>query len=62
MAVDQRKRGLKRHANPLAESFGSGRYLDVLTRLPSMMASEAGQLTPANWLRARQGKAHRNAA
>ena len=29
---------------------------DVLTRLPGMMASEAGNLTPANWLRARQGK------
>lgn len=29
---------------------------DVLTRLPGMMASEAVNLTPANWLRARQGK------
>ena len=41
----------------------SREYLeDVLTRLPGMMASEAGQLTPANWLRDRQGKAHPNAA
>lgn len=29
---------------------------DVLTRLPSMMESEATTLIPANWLRARQGK------
>jgi hypothetical protein len=27
----------------------------VLTRLPGMMESEAVTLTPANWLRARQG-------
>ena len=30
---------------------------DVLTRLPSMKASEAVNLTPANWLRIRNGKA-----
>lgn len=35
---------------------------DVLTRLPGMMASDAGNLTPANWLRARQGKPARKAA
>jgi hypothetical protein len=29
---------------------------DVLTRLPCMKESEAVTLTPANWLRARQGK------
>jgi hypothetical protein len=38
-------------------------YLDdVLTRLPGMMASDAIHLTPANWLRARQGKPQRKAA
>ncbi|WP_367871885.1 IS66 family transposase [Luteolibacter sp. Populi] len=35
---------------------------DVLTRLPDMMASNAVTLTPANWLRARQGKPIRKAA
>jgi transposase len=35
---------------------------DVLTRLPGMMASNAVDLTPANWLRARQGKPLRKAA
>lgn len=35
---------------------------DVLTRLPGMKASEAVNLTPANWLRARQGKPLRKAA
>ena len=35
---------------------------DVLTRLPGMKASEAVHLTPANWLRARQGKPARKAA
>jgi transposase len=35
---------------------------DVLTRLPGMKASEAVNLTPANWLRARQGKLARKAA
>jgi transposase len=35
---------------------------DVLTRLPSMKDSEAVTLTPANWLRARQGKPVRKAA
>lgn len=35
---------------------------DVLTRLPGMMDSEAVTLTPANWLRARQGKQVRRAA
>ncbi len=35
---------------------------DVLTRLPAMMESEAVTLTPANWLRARQGKQARKAA
>lgn len=35
---------------------------DVLTRLPAMMASEASGLTPANWLRSRQGKPERKAA
>ena len=41
----------------------SREYLeDVLTRLPGMMASEADQLTPANWLSARQGKPLRKAA
>ena len=35
---------------------------DVLTRLPGMKASEAVNLTPANWLRARQGKPLREAA
>jgi hypothetical protein len=35
---------------------------DVLTRLPGMKASEAVDLTPANWLRARQGKPARKAA
>ena len=35
---------------------------DVLTRLPTMMASEAASLTPANWLKARSGKAARKCA
>ena len=35
---------------------------DVLTRLPGMKANEAVNLTPANWLRARQGKSARKAA
>lgn len=35
---------------------------DVLTRLPGMMARDAVNLTPANWLRARQGKPLRKAA
>ncbi len=35
---------------------------DVLTRLPGMKDSEAVTLTPANWLRARQGKPVRKAA
>ena len=35
---------------------------DVLTRLPGMMASDAVDLTPVNWLRARQGKPLRKAA
>lgn len=35
---------------------------DVLTRLPGMMAIDAGDLTPANWLRARHGKPLRKAA
>jgi hypothetical protein len=35
---------------------------DVLTRLPAMKASEAINLTPANWLRARSGKSDRLAA
>jgi len=35
---------------------------DVLTRLPGMMASDAVDLTPANWLRARHGKPLRKAA
>lgn len=35
---------------------------DVLTRPPGMKASEAVHLTPANWLRARQGKPARKAA
>jgi transposase len=35
---------------------------DVLTRLPAMKASEAASLTPANWLKARSGKAQRQAA
>jgi transposase len=35
---------------------------DVLTLLPGMMASDAVKLTPANWLRARQGKPARKAA
>ena len=30
---------------------------DVLTRLPSMLAKDANTLTPANWLKARNGKA-----
>ncbi len=37
-------------------------FEDVLTRLPGMMASEAASLTPANWLKARSGKARRTAA
>ncbi|MCW1923137.1 IS66 family transposase [Luteolibacter arcticus] len=37
--------------------LGTREYLeDVLTRLPAMMESEVVTLTPANWLRARQGK------
>ena len=35
---------------------------DVLTRLPGMKKSEAVNLTPTNWLRARQGKPARKAA
>ena len=35
---------------------------DVLTRLPGMTVSEAIHLTPANWLRSRQGKPQRKAA
>ena len=35
---------------------------DVLTRLPAMKASEAASLTPANWLKARGGKAVRKIA
>jgi len=35
---------------------------DVLTRLPAMKATEAASLTPANWLRARSGKAVRMVA
>ena len=35
---------------------------DVLTRLPRMKDRDAIQLTPANWLRARQGKLVRKAA
>lgn len=35
---------------------------DVLTRLPGMMAREAVNLTPANWLKARSGKVGRAAA
>lgn len=30
---------------------------DILTRLPAMQSSDAGILTPANWHKARQGKA-----
>lgn len=40
--------------------INSKEYLeDVLTRLPAMKASEAFTLTPANWLKARSGKAVR---
>jgi transposase len=35
---------------------------DVLTRLPSMLAKDAGTLTPANWLKARNGKQKQAAA
>ena len=35
---------------------------DVLTRLPAMMASEVATLIPANWLKARSGKAVRKVA
>jgi transposase len=35
---------------------------DVLTRLPTMKESEVTDLTPANWLRAKQGKPVRKAA
>ncbi len=35
---------------------------DVLTRLPTMKASEAASLTPANWLAARNAKPRRMAA
>jgi len=35
---------------------------DVLTRLPGMTVSEAIHLTPANWLRSRQGRPQRKAA
>ncbi len=35
---------------------------DLLTRLPGMRASDAVNLTPANWQRARQGKPLRKAA
>jgi hypothetical protein len=39
------------------------RYLtDVLTRLPGMVAKDAVTLTPANWLKARNGKPGRMAA
>jgi hypothetical protein len=34
----------------------------VLTRLPAMKASEAGELTPAKWIAARSVKAARPAA
>ena len=37
-------------------------FEDVLTRLPAMKASEATSLTPANWLAARSGSPHRQAA
>jgi transposase len=36
--------------------------IDVLTRLPGMLAKEAIALTPANWLNARNGKAARKIA
>lgn len=43
--------------------IGTWEYLEhALTRLPAMMATEAVKLTPANWLRARQGKQVRIAA
>jgi hypothetical protein len=43
--------------------INSKEYLeDVLTRLPAMKASEAVTLTPANWLKARIGKAVRKVA
>lgn len=35
---------------------------DVLTRLPGMLAKDAITLTPANWLKARNGKPERRAA
>ncbi|MCW1915564.1 transposase [Luteolibacter sp. GHJ8] len=35
---------------------------DTLTRLPGMKESQAATLTPANWLRVRQGKPARKAA
>lgn len=35
---------------------------DVLTRLPAMLAKDAITLTPANWLKARNGKTERIAA
>jgi len=35
---------------------------DVLTRLPSMLAKDAAELTPANWQKARSGKPTRASA
>jgi hypothetical protein len=35
---------------------------DVLTRLPSMRAKDAIELTPANWQKARNRKPHRTSA
>ena len=35
---------------------------DIITRLPAMKAEEAASITPANWLKARSGKAQRQAA
>jgi len=36
--------------------------IDVLTRLPEMLANDAIMLTPVNWLKARSGKVVRKAA
>jgi hypothetical protein len=36
--------------------------IDVLTRLPQMLAKDAITLTPANWLKARSGKEVHKAA
>jgi hypothetical protein len=36
--------------------------IDVLTRLPGILAKDAIALTPANWLNARNGKAARKIA